>query len=232
MMEFLHSELFAITLTLVVFWVGQIIQQKTKQVWLNPILIAIVVIIFLLKMSDTSYATYNEGGKYIAFMLKPAIVALAIPLYMQIESIRKQALPIIACQLTACVVGAVSAFLIAQYLGASQEVAISLAPKSVTTPLAMEVAKMMGGIPSLTAIIVILTGILGAIIGLPILRLVGIRSEIAKGLAMGAAAHAVGTSHCMGKSFRLGAYSGLGLIVNGTLTGALTPYILQLLGVG
>lgn len=232
MADFFQSELCAITLTVVVFWIAQVIQQKTKQVWLNPILVAIVVIICLLKMSGTSFETYNEGGKYISFLLKPAIVALAIPLYMQIESIRKQGLPILACQLTACVVGAVSAFLIAKYLGSSEAVAISLSPKSATTPLAMEVSKLMGGIPSLTAIIVIVTGILGAVIGLPVLKLVGVKSEIARGLAMGAAAHAVGTSHCMGKSFRLGAYSGLGLIVNGTLTGALTPYILHLLGVG
>ena len=95
----------------------------------------------------------------------------------------------------------------------------------------MEVAQITGGIPSLTAIIVILTGILGAVIGLPFLRLVGIRSPIAQGLSMGAAAHAVGTSHCMGKNIHLGVYSSLGLIVNGTLTGVFTPYILQLLGV-
>ena len=87
MMDFLHSELFAITLTIVVFWIGMLIQQKTRLVALNPILIAIVVIILLLKVSGTSYETYNAGGKYIAFLLKPAIVALGIPLYMQIEQI-------------------------------------------------------------------------------------------------------------------------------------------------
>ena len=231
MTGFLHSELFAVTLTIVVFWVGMLIQQKTRLVALNPILIAIMAIIILLKMSGTSYETYNAGGKYIAFLLKPAIVALGVPLYMQIEQIRKQTVPILASQLTACAVGAVSAFLIAKYLGATLEVAISLAPKSATTPLAMEVAQITGGIPSLTAIIVILTGILGAVIGLPFLRLVGIRSPIAQGLSMGAAAHAVGTSHCMGKNIHLGVYSSLGLIVNGTLTGVFTPYILQLLGV-
>lgn len=231
MTEFLNSELFAVTLTIAVFWIGMLIQQKTRLVALNPILIAIVVIILLLKVSGTSYETYNEGSKYIAFLLKPAIVALGIPLYMQIEQIRKQTVSILACQLVACVVGAVSAFLIAKYLGATSEVAISLAPKSATTPLAMEVSQITGGIPSLTAIIVILTGILGAVIGLPILRLVGIKSPIAQGLSMGAAAHAVGTSHCMSKNIHLGVYSSLGLIVNGTLTGVLTPYILQMLGV-
>lgn len=231
MTEFLNSELFAVTLTIAVFWVGMLIQQKTRLVALNPILIAIVVIILLLKVSGTSYETYNAGGKYIAFLLKPAIVALGIPLYMQIEQIRKQTVSILACQLVACIVGAVSAFLIAKYLGATPEVAISLTPKSATTPLAMEVSQITGGIPSLTAIIVILTGILGAVIGLPILRLVGIRSPIAQGLSMGAAAHAVGTSHCMSRNIHLGVYSSLGLIVNGTLTGVLTPYILQMLGV-
>ena len=231
MTEFLHSELFAITLTIVVYWVFQLVQKKTGLVALNPILLAIIVIILLLKWSGTSYETYYEGGKYIAFLLKHAIVALVITLYMQLEQIRKQTVQILACQLTACVIGAASAFLIAKYLGATVDVAISLAPKSATTPLAMEVTKLMGGIPSLTAIIVILTGIFGAIIGLPVLRLCGIKSPIAQGLSMGAAAHAVGTSHCMNKNIHLGVYSSLGLIVNGTLTGVLTPYILQLLGV-
>ncbi len=231
MSEFLHSELFMVTLTIGVFWGAQLIQKRLNSIILNPILVAIVLIIAVLKTGDISYETYYEGGKYIAFLLKPAIVALGVPLYLQIEQIRKQALPILACQLVGCIVGAASAFLIARYCGASLDVAISLAPKSATTPIAMEVAGLTGGIPSLTAIIVILTGILGAIFGLKFLRLAGVKSPIAQGLALGAAAHAVGTSHAMEKNVKLGVYSSLGLIINGTLTGVLTPYLLQILGV-
>ena len=231
MSDFLHSELFAVTMTVGLFWGAQLLQKRLKSIILNPILVAIILIILILKVGDISYETYYAGGKYIEFLLKPAIVALGVPLYQQIEQIRKQAVPIMACQLVGCIVGAVSAFLIAQYLGASMDVAISLAPKSATTPIAMEVSSLTGGIPSLTAIIVIITGILGAIFGLKFLRLVGVKSPIAQGLALGAAAHAVGTSHAMDKNIKLGVYSSLGLIVNGTLTGLLTPYILHLFGI-
>ncbi len=231
MNDFLHSQLFAVTLTIGLFWGAQLIQKRLQSVILNPILVAIVLIILVLKMGDIPYETYYEGGKYIEFLLKPAIVALGVPLYLQIEQIRKQAVPILVCQLAGCIVGAVSAFLIAHYCGSTLEVAISLSPKSATTPIAMEVSKLMGGIPSLTAIIVILTGILGAIFGLKFLNLPGVNSPIAQGLALGAAAHAVGTSHAMEKNVKLGVYSSLGLIVNGTLTGLLTPYILHALGI-
>ena len=222
MNEFLHSELFAVTLTVGLFWGAQLLQKRLKSIILNPILVAIILIIVVLKMGDISY---------VEFLLKPAIVALGVPLYLQIEQIRKQAFPILACQLVGCIVGATSAYLIALHLDASLDVAISLAPKSATTPIAMEVSKLTGGIPSLTAIIVILTGILGAIFGRAFLKLVRVKSPIAQGLALGAAAHAVGTSHAMEKNIKLGVYSSLGLIINGTLTGLLTPYILHMFGV-
>ena len=231
MNEFLHSELFAVTLTVGLFWGAQLVQKRLKSIILNPILVAIILIIVVLKMGNISYETYYAGGKYVEFLLKPAIVALGVPLYLQIEQIRKQAFPILACQLVGCIVGATSAYLIALHLGASADVAISPAPKSATTPIAMEVSKLTGGIPSLTAIIVILTGILGAIFGRAFLKLVRVKSPIAQGLALGAAAHAVGTSHAMEKNVKLGVYSSLGLIINGTLTGLLTPYILHMFGV-
>ena len=183
-------------------------------------------------MGNISYETYEEGGRYISFFLKPAIVALAVPLYRQLEQIKKQAIPILASQVVACVSGVFSVVCIAYLLGASPEVFISLSPKSATTPIAIEVSRILNGIPALTAIIVILTGIFGAIFGLGFLKLVCVRSRIAQGLALGAAAHAVGTARAMEKSSRLGAYSSLGLILNGILTGLLTPWLLQLMGYG
>lgn len=225
-----QSEIFAIALTIGVFWAAQKVQRRLGWVVLNPILVAIAVIILILKLSDTSYETYYSGGKYIEFLLKPAIVALGVPLYLQLEQIKKQALPIILSQLAGCIVGVASVVLVAQWLGASTQVILSLSPKSATTPIAIEVTRVLGGIPALSAIVVILTGIFGAIFGLTILRWAAVKSPIAQGLALGAAAHAMGTSHAMQTSRRLGAYSSLGLIVNGTLTGLLAPYILQLLG--
>ncbi|MDR0934561.1 MAG: LrgB family protein [Burkholderiaceae bacterium] len=230
MNAFPHSEILFITLTISVFWVAQLIQRRTGWVILNPILMAIAVIILILRAGDVSYEAYEQGGRYIAFLLKPAIVALGVPLYQQLEHVRKQALPIFVSQLAACLTGVFSVVLIAHMLGATPEVVISLSPKSATTPIAMEVVRVLGGIPALTAVIVILTGIFGAICGLGFLRLIGIKSSMGQGLALGAAAHAVGTAHAMQKTPRLGAYSSLGLILNGTLTGLLTPWLLQWFG--
>jgi len=227
---FLHSDIFFITLTIGAFWSAQMLQRRLGWVLLNPILLAIAMIILILRAGHISYATYEEGSRIIAFLLKPAIVALGVPLYLQLEQIKKQALPIFASQLAACVTGVLSAVLIAHALGASPEVIVSLSPKSATTPIAMEVSRVLGGIPALTAVIVILTGIFGAICGLGFLKLIGVKSRIAQGLSLGAASHAVGTAHAMQKTPRLGAYSSLGLILNGTLTGVLTPWLLPLLG--
>jgi len=220
----------AIALTIGVYLAAQKLQRRLKIVILNPILVAAAIIILLLQFSNVSYESYHGGAQYLEFLLKPAIVALGVPLYLQLEQIKKQAIAIILSQLVACIVGVVSVVLMAQYLGASTQVILSLSPKSATTPIAIEVTRVLGGIPALSAIIVILTGIFGAVFGLAILRLVAVTSPIAQGLALGAAAHAVGTAHAMQTSRRLGAYSSIGLIVNGTLTGLLTPYILQLLG--
>lgn len=229
MNHFVHSDVFFITLTIGVFWGAQILQRRMGWVILNPILVAIAIIILILRVGDISYDAYEQGGRYIAFLLKPAIVALGVPLYQQLEQIKKQALPIFASQLVACITGVFSVIFIAHALGASPEVIVSLSPKSATTPIAMEVSRVLGGIPALTAIIVILTGIFGAIFGFAFLKLARVKSRIAQSLALGAAAHAVGTAHAMQKTPRLGAYSSLGLILNGTLTGLLTPWLLQLL---
>jgi predicted murein hydrolase (TIGR00659 family) len=217
-------------LTVALFFVAQWIQRKTGLLVLNPILLAVVAIILVLRLVRIPYETYAHGGRYIAFFLKPAIVALGVPLFLQLEKIRKQMIPVLLSQLVACVSGVVSVVAVSVALGASPQVVISLAPKSATTPIAMEVARVTGGIPSLSAIIVILTGILGAIGGLGFLRLIAVKSHIARGLALGAAAHAVGTAHAMQKNPRMGVYSSLGLIINGTLTGVLTPGMLHWLG--
>ena len=230
MNAFLDSPIFAIALTIGVYWIAQACQRRTRIVLLNPILMAMIVIIAILTLCNVSYASYHSGGQYLEFLLKPAIVALGVPLYQQLEKIRQQVWPIIVSQAVACVTGVVSVVLVAQWLGGSVPVILSLSPKSATTPIAIEVSRMVGGIPALSAIIVILTGIFGAAFGLAILRCLGIRRPIAQGLALGAAAHAVGTAQAMTRSRRLGAYASIGLIVNGTLTGVLTPYLLQLLG--
>ena len=205
--------------------------KKTGWVLLNPILFTIAALIFFLKLSGISYETYNEAGELIAFWLKPAVVALGVPLYLQLEMIKKQWLPILLSQLVGCLVGVISVVLIAKGLGASPDVICSLAPKSVTTPIAMEVSNATGGIPSLTAAVVVMVGLFGAVFGFKVLDMGRVKSPIAQGLSMGTASHAIGTSAAMELSRKYGAYASLGLTLNGILTAILAPMVLRLMGI-
>ena len=212
-MSFLENNFFLLAITFGIFFFAKLLQKKTGLVLLNPILLTIALLIIFLKMTNISYETYNKGG------------------HLQLEMIKKQLLPILLSQLAGCIVGVISVVLIAKFMGASQEVILSLAPKSVTTPIAMEVTKAIGGIPSLTAAVVVAVGLLGAICGFKTMKIMRVGSPIAQGLSMGTAAHAVGTSTAMDISSKYGAYASLGLTLNGIFTALLTPTILRLLGI-
>lgn len=230
-MEIMSNPIILLAITFGIYYVARQIQKWTGWVVLNPILITIAALIALLQLTGISYETYEQGGQYIDFWLKPAIVALGVPLYQNLGQIRRHLLPILMSQLVGCLVGLVSVTLIASALGASHEVIVSLAPKSVTTPIAMEVCKTSGGIPSLTAAIVVIVGLFGAVFGFKILEVWHVRNPFSQGISMGTAAHAVGTSRAMEKGETYGAYSSLGLILNGVLTALLTPFVLKLLGI-
>ena len=230
-MEFLENKYLLLALTFGAFALFKELQRRTGWVLLNPILLTIALLILFLKLTGISYETYQAGGQLIEFWLKPAVVALGVPLYLQLEMIKKQLLPILLSQLVGCLVGIVSVVLVAKLLGATPDVICSLAPKSVTTPIAMEVSNTIGGIPSLTAAVVVLVGLFGAVFGFKILTLGRVKSPIAQGLSMGTASHAIGTSAAMEVSRKYGAYASLGLTLNGILTALLTPTILRLLGV-
>ena len=230
-MEFLENKYLLLTLTFGAFALFKVLQKRTGWVLLNPILLTMFTVILFLKLTGISYETYQEGGKLIEFWLKPAIVALGVPLYLQLEMIKKQWLPILLSQLVGCLVGLVSVILIAKGLGATPEVICSLAPKSVTTPIAMEVSEATGGIPSLSAAVVILVGLFGAVLGFKVMDFGHIKSPIAQGLSMGTASHAIGTSAAMEVGKKYGAYASLGLTLNGIFTALLTPTVLRLLGI-
>ncbi len=229
-MDFLSNPIFLLAVTFGLFFGAKWLQKRTGLMLLNPILLTMALLIILLKWSGISYETYSEGGHLIEFWLRPAVVALGVPLYLQLETIKKQLLPILLSQLVGCIVGVVSVVLIARWLGAPQEIIYSLAPKSVTTPIAMEVTKTLGGIPSLTAAVVVCVGLLGGILGMKTMQITHIGSPMAQGLSLGTAAHAVGTSTAMDISSKYGAFASLGLTLNGILTALLTPTILSLLG--
>ena len=227
--DIISSEYFMLALTFGVFYAAKTLQRRLGGVLFNPILIAIAIIIVFLLAMDIPYETYHEGAKLIEFWLKPAVVALGVPLYLQLSSIKRQFLPILASQTMGCVAGIVSVVVIAKMLGASNAVIMSLASKSVTTPIAMEVTQALGGIPSLTAAIVVITGLIGAIIGFKTLSVGHVHNPMALGLSMGAASHALGTSAAMDRDQFMGAYASLGLTLNGILTALLTPTVIDII---
>lgn len=229
-MEFLQNKYFLIALTFGFYLGAQLLQRRTGIRLLNPILLSIAAMICFLMMCDIDYGTYRAGGDYIDFWLKPAVVALGVPLYKQLSTIRRQLLPLLLSELAGCVAGVVSVVLLAELFGASRDVVISLAPKAVTTPIAMEISQAVGGIPPLTAAVVVATGIFGSMAGFRIVKMSHIHSPIAGGLSIGTASHAVGTAAAMEVSERYGAFSSIGLTLNGVLTALLTPLILDLLG--
>lgn len=226
-----QNELVIVTFTIIIYWLAQKLQARTGFILLNPILITILIIIAFLMIFNIDYQTYHNGSKFIDFLLKPAVVALGVPLYKQLKVIKKQALNIVISQLAGCITGIVSVVLIAKLMGASKEIIFSLAPKSVTTPIAIEISRSIGGIAPLTASVVIVVGIFGAVFGYSILKLTGVRNPMAQSLSMGNAAHAIGTSKSMEISPVFGAMSSIGLIVNGIFTAILAPWVLKLMGI-
>lgn len=229
-MELLSNEIVLLAITFGVFYASRQLQKWSGWVVLNPILVTIIVLILFLKVTGISYDTYHKAGGYINFWMKPAIVALAVPLYQHLGQIKRQFLPIFLSQIVGCLVGIVSVVVIANMMGASREVIVSLAPKSVTTPIAMEVCTALGGIPSLTAAIVIAVGLFGAICGFKILEVWHVRNPYSQGLGLGTATHAMGTARAMEKGETYGAYASVGLILNGVLTAMLAPLVLKIMG--
>ena len=230
MIEWLTSPVTLVAVTFLTFLLAKWIQVKTRLPLFQPILVTIVLLICLLLLLDIPYEDYAEGGGYIEFWLKPAVVALGVPLWRQMETIRRQMSPLLIAELVGCVAGLISVVFFAELFGASHEVIVSLAPKAVTTPIAMEISNATGGIPALTAAVVVCTGIFGSMAGFQIVKLSRVKSPIAGSLSVGTAAHAVGTAAALERGQRYGAFSSLGLTLNGLLTALLAPMILSLLG--
>jgi len=224
------SPLLHLTMTLAAFQAGSWVYERAgRHPLLNPVLIAVVAVVAMLLATGTSYADYFAGAQFVHFLLGPATVALAIPLYRQFERVRKSGLAIAASILTGSLTAIGSALGVGWLLGASRDTLISLAPKSVTAPVAMGISEQLGGLPSLTAVLVILTGIVGAMLGPLALNLIGVRDWAARGLAMGTASHGIGTARALQVSEVAGAFSGLAMGLNALATAILLPVVWQLL---
>ncbi len=222
-----HTPLLWLTVTLGVYCGADQIYKKLNMLpILHPLVLAIAVIVPLLVFTDTSYETYFDGAQFIHFLLGPATVALAVPLYLYAAQVKRILLPLGLALLVGSATGIISAVGIGRAFGASNVVLRSLAPKSVTTPIAMGIAEQVGGLPTLTAVLVILTGIVGAIAGPTVLNLLRIREASARGFALGLASHGLGTARAFQMSEEAGAFSGLGMGVNGALTAVLVPLLI------
>ncbi|NQW12070.1 MAG: LrgB family protein [Alphaproteobacteria bacterium] len=220
------SPLLHLTLTLIAYQIGDRIYRRFgMNPLLNPVVIAIVILVPLLVVTDTDYDSYFDGAQFVHFLLGPATVALAIPLFNQIDRVRRSALAILAAILAGSLAAAGSAAAIVWLFGADTVLMASIAPKSVTTPIAMGIAEKLGGLPSLTAVLVILTGVLGAMLGPPLLNLMRIRDWRARGLAIGVASHGIGTARALQVNEVAGAFSGLAMGLNALATAILLPLI-------
>lgn len=224
------SPLLHLALTLVAYRAGFLIYRRLGfNPLFNPVLIAVVIVVSVLLVTRTSYQTYFQGAQFVHFLLGPATVALAVPLYRQVERVRRSAFAILTSLLAGSVTAALSAIGIVWLLGGGRESIASIAPKSVTAPVAMGVAERIGGLPSLTAVLVILTGVLGAMLGPPLLNRLGIKDWAARGLAIGTASHGIGTARALQVNEIAGAFSGLAMGLNALATSVLVPVLWRLL---
>lgn len=220
--------LLGLTITLIAYLLGQYLFAKGRQSpFLNPVLLAVIILILLLKGTGTDYQTYFQGAQFVHFLLGPATVALALPLYRQLHALKRSMLAVAAALLTGSMIASLSAMAIARALGAAPQIVLSMAPKSVTTPIAMGVAEQIGGLPSLTAALVLITGISGAVVGPWILDRLRIRDARARGLAMGTASHGIGTARALQENETAGAFSGLAMGLNGVITAILVPILAE-----
>lgn len=226
------SPLLWLTVTVSVYVVGDGLYQRLgRNPLANPVVFAIVALVLILELGHIPYHRYFEGAQFVHFLLGPATVALAVPLYEHLSELRRHWRPILLCVVIGSATASGSAMVVGALLGASHLTVLSLAPKSVTTPIAMGISEKIGGEPALTAVMVVITGIFGAMAARPVLRLFGVTDPRARGLAMGAAAHGIGTATAFQEDHRMGAYAGLAMALCGVCTALLLPFTLRVLGI-
>ena len=225
MQELINSQIFLLTLTVGVYLGAIQLRRKINFALLHPVFVSILVLIVFIRLTGIEYEHYMQQTQIIDFMLGLSVVTLGYILHDQIYNIRGNVISIVMAILVGSAVGIVSVALIARWMGAEPAVVASLEPKSVTTAIALSVSANSGGIPALTSVVVIVVGVFGGIVGPWVLKKIGVESRIAKGLAMGAAAHALGTARAMELGAVEGAISGLAIGLMGLATAILVPIL-------
>lgn len=216
--QMLASSVFGVFISLVGYGLGVLAKNKIHKGLCNPLLISIVFVIAVLKLTDISYDTFNASAKMLSFLLTPATVALAIPLYLQIEKLRKNLLAILAGVFSGVIASMGSIAAMAALFSLSHEEYVTLLPKSITTAIGMGVSEELGGHVTISVAVIVVTGILGNLMAEGVLRLFRITDPIAKGLALGTSSHAIGTSKAMEIGETEGAMSGLAIVIAGLMT--------------
>ncbi|MBM5787071.1 MAG: LrgB family protein [Candidatus Fonsibacter sp.] len=228
---YLQAEpLFWLTLTIGCYLIGDFLYKKSKLFPLvNPVAISIFLISIILVFLDISYERYFDGAQFIHFMLGPATVALAIPIYKQFELVKKESTSIFFSLIFGSVFAIISTFILCRLFQIDNEVIFSMLPKSATAPIAMGISEIIGGIPSLTAIITVLTGIMGATFGTFALDFLKLKDMTARGFGIGLASHGIGTARAMSRNETAGVFSALALGLNGIATSILVPLLFKVL---
>ncbi len=222
--------MFGIILTIIAFEIGVSIRNKWRNPLLNPILIATILIIGFLTITGISYDTYKVGGDYISFFLGPVTVLLAVPLYRHIQALKNAWLPILAGIVVGSTVSIVCVIACAKIFGISKTLMLSLIPKSITIPMGSVVSEQIGGIPSITIVSIVITGITGAVTAPLVCRFFRIKNPVAQGVAIGTSSHALGTTKAMEIGEVQGAMSSLSIGVAGVVTVFITPILLRVFG--
>jgi predicted murein hydrolase (TIGR00659 family) len=223
------TPLLGLTMTLFAYLIAQGIYARAGfNPLANPVLIAVALVVAVLSVTHTPYQTYFQGAQFVHFLLGPATVALALPLYRQLPKLRRAAVPLAGGLIAGSLTAIISATVVAIMFGVPRVTVISLAPKSATTPIAMAIAERLGGLPSLTAVLVICTGVFGAVSARTILNVLRIEEPDVRGFALGVASHGIGTARAFQVSDEMGAFAGLGMGLNGLFTAFVVPVLLPM----
>ncbi|WP_270749495.1 LrgB family protein [Fusobacterium hominis] len=224
-----NTPLFGVIISLVAFEIGMFIFKKTKLAIFNPLLIATIIVMGFLHFTGVEVKNYMLGANFVVFFLAPATVVLAVPLFQKIDLLKKYFVPIIGGGIIGAITAIVSVVIIGKLLGIDHNLLLSFMPKSITTPIGIEVSRMLGGIPSITVFAIIITGITGNVAAPFIYSVFRVKHPVAKGLGLGISSHAVGTSRAIEMGEIEGAMSALSIVIAGILTLALAPIVKMVL---
>lgn len=225
----IDTPLFGFTISIIIYFISVFISKRLRMPLLNPLLLSIAAIIFMLKTFDIDLETYNLGGNIITFFLAPATISLAVPLYKQWDVFKKNYLIIISGVLIGVMTGVFTTIILSKLFNFDKLLMTALIPKNTTTPIAIEIANMLGTNASLTVTFVILSGTFGYVIGEYILNIFRINNKIAKGIALGTASHVMGTTKAMELGDVEGAMSSIAITLSGIITIAIVPFIFKLI---